>query len=130
MEIIKEIVGLWSVDALFAPGAQEDTLIAFREDGTGWIAYMNAFACDVDSFIWKMEERGRISIAGEMFRSPEETRRSDFSFSNVGIRFYQQHTPVYGEITVIEFDQDIWLGERRCGLLTREATALKEPVAT
>jgi hypothetical protein len=128
MEITMKIVGLWSIDALFAPGAQEDTLIAFRENGTGWMAYLNALACDVNSFVWKGEEGDRISISGTVFKSPEETRRSDLSFSNLGVRFYKQRTPVNGEITVIEFDQDMWLGERRFGLITRDATKLEEPV--
>ncbi len=60
-----DLIGVWSADALFAPGAQEDELLVFRSDGTGWVEWMNFVAHDIEFFEWSATSSGWVALASQ-----------------------------------------------------------------
>lgn len=59
-----ELIGVWSVDARFGPGAQADEMLAFRPDGTGWLEIWNFALCSVDFFEWTPTSPGWVIVTG------------------------------------------------------------------
>lgn len=58
------LIGVWSADARFGPGAQSDEILVFKPDGTGWLEIWNFYLCSVDFFEWTIASPGRITING------------------------------------------------------------------
>jgi hypothetical protein len=50
----EDLVGVWSADHMYGPGAQSDELFVFREDGTGYWQYMSYGPSSGDLFHWKL----------------------------------------------------------------------------
>ena len=59
--LAEKIVGVWSIDELYAPGAQSDDLLIFGSDGQGRLEVLNWGYGSVSTFEWKVEE-DRLSI--------------------------------------------------------------------
>lgn len=49
----ERLVGLWSADARYGPGAQSDETLWFRADGTGRRDFVNFALCTVEFFGWE-----------------------------------------------------------------------------
>lgn len=56
------LVGLWSADARYGPGAQSDEVLWFRPDGTGRRDFYNFALCTVEYFEWTISATDRISV--------------------------------------------------------------------
>lgn len=123
-----DIIGKWSIDIMYCPGAQEDTLIIFLKDGTGWIEYMNAFANEIDTFNWKILDSGNLDIVGkEKYNSDEGYSKSDINFTNLEYEIKAEETPSGIEMEVLTFSKPIWCYECRFGIETKELCEIKIP---
>jgi hypothetical protein len=51
-ELTAALIGLWSEDSMYGPGAQSDEQIYFFPDGTGRRLYLNWCLCGFEEFTW------------------------------------------------------------------------------
>lgn len=121
------LVGRWSIDCLYGPGAQEDTFLVFKENGTGWIEFAHYATCEVDTFRWEATRDGCIRVLGDRYFSDGEESASDFSFDELAYRIAEEVTPDGETRPVVTFAQPVWIDNRRWGLLTRDVAALAVP---
>lgn len=63
--LVDELIGLWSVDAQYGPGAQSDTWLILKPDGTGRYEEINWTLCSADFFRWATPQAGLLRIVGE-----------------------------------------------------------------
>lgn len=123
-----DIIGKWSIDIMYCPGAQEDTLIIFLKDGTGWIEYMNAFANEIYTFNWKISDNGNLDIIGkDKYNSDEGYSKSDINFTNLEYEIKAEETPSGIKMEVLTFSKPIWCYECRFGIKTKELCEIKIP---
>jgi hypothetical protein len=59
-----ELIGIWSADARFGPGAQSDEMLVFKPDGTGWIEVWNFCLCELEFFEWTLTSSGWMAVVG------------------------------------------------------------------
>lgn len=58
------LIGIWSQDLRYGPGAQSDEMLFFKSDGTGWIEEWNFCLCSAEFFQWDVPESGRLILRG------------------------------------------------------------------
>lgn len=124
-----QLIGLWSIDCLFGPGAQEDTFLVFKEDGTGWIEFAHHVTCEVDTFHWEATGDGCIRIRGDRYFFDGQESTSKFNFDRLPYIIAEETTPDGVNRPVVAFAQPVWLEETRWGLLRRDVTELTVPEA-
>lgn len=56
------LIGLWSADARYGPGAQSDDLVWFEPDGRGRIDFVNFVLCTVTFFDWSEISPGLLGV--------------------------------------------------------------------
>jgi hypothetical protein len=121
MVLSGKIVGKWSIDIMYGPGAQEDTVIIFFQDGTGWIEFSHYVLCELDTFNWKVESNGNISIFGDKcYDSNDVWKKSELSIENIEVQVNNEMTPSKEIMEVITFSKPIWVSENKFGLITRD----------
>ncbi len=86
-----DLIGVWSADALFAPGAQEDEILVFRSDGTGWIEWINPVAHEVEFFEWTPTSLGWVVLATQ--NRFERDSRNLKRYMEVACIFDTHHAP-------------------------------------
>lgn len=64
MDLKQEILGYWSADACYGPGAQSDEAIVFLPDGTGVIEVWNFRLCGYETFRWSIEAGNTLVLTG------------------------------------------------------------------
>jgi len=57
------IVGHWSADLQYSPGAAADNCFAFFTDGKGYYAEYNWLLCGYETFEYKVEEGGNVLLS-------------------------------------------------------------------
>ncbi|MFI8710848.1 hypothetical protein [Brevibacillus brevis] len=98
------IIGKWSIDVMYGPGAQEDTEIVFLPDGTGWIAFFHYELCELETFCWRSNENGSIRISGELYQTiGEPQEKSNLEINELFYKVKLENTPSDGEMKVIVF---------------------------
>ncbi len=60
-----DLVGVWSADALFSPGSQENEIVVFRSDGAGWREWRNLGEHHVELFSWLPTSPGWYVLSSE-----------------------------------------------------------------
>jgi len=66
-----ELLGTWSVDAQYGPGAMDDQLLHFRADGLGCLEHANLAGASAVTFRWRLEaDRLTTSTLGT-YRTPD-----------------------------------------------------------
>jgi hypothetical protein len=99
MATAADLIGIWSADARYGPGAQSDEMLIFKPDGTGRMEFWNWQLCSADFFRWQVVSPGLVDLVG--FRSlklpdvgndPVETKTT---FHHVGVLFsvVEEDTP-------------------------------------
>jgi hypothetical protein len=120
-----DLTGVWSADALFAPGSQEDEFLVFRSDGTGWVEWMNFGAHEIEFFQWDYTSGGWVIFTSEkrFARDPHNLKRylevePSFEWDHVRFDISAVETPCHGLIPQLELE----LVGARAGLygLTRD----------
>lgn len=51
---VNQIVGIWSADSIYGPGAQSDTVLVFLPDGTGVMEEWNFSLCYYELLTWNV----------------------------------------------------------------------------
>lgn len=106
-----DLIGVWSADALFASGSQEDELLIFRSDGTGWREWMNHVAHEVEFFQWDLTSPDWVGFVGQgrFERDFHNLKRyieveQNFDLDHVSYEIRQVETPLYGVIPQLELE--------------------------
>jgi hypothetical protein len=95
----QQLVGVWSADACYGPGAQSDDVLVFKADGTGRFDFINFTLCSADKFIWSIVGPGKLSISPTERLQPNddctaiEPCNSTFSFPSVPYQIAVEPTP-------------------------------------
>jgi hypothetical protein len=107
------IVGIWSHDVLFSPGAAADEILVFRPDGTGVCEIYNWILCSYDTFAWSLDHNGNLNIHGQdSFESVTKRSVSSLSVSSIPFHITREQTPVYGITDVLHLRLAEWLPGR------------------
>jgi hypothetical protein len=61
---MSSLIGVWSADARYGPGAASDEVLWFCEDGRGRIDWENWVTCSVEFFDWEQPRDGIVRIRG------------------------------------------------------------------
>jgi hypothetical protein len=72
MATAADLIGIWSADARYGPGAQSDEILIFKPDGTGRMEFWNWQLCSADFFRWQVVSPGLVDLVG--FRCLATTR--------------------------------------------------------
>lgn len=62
-EVDPSLVGCWSVDACYGPGAQSDDVLLFRDNGRGRYEFINFTLAWVLFFHWQLDRDGRLKVS-------------------------------------------------------------------
>ena len=112
-DLTKSLVGVWSHDALFSPGAAADEVLVFRSDGTGVAEVYNWTLCSYDTFAWQVESDGTLTIIVlHSFESATISTPSDLRVTRATFRIASEQTPVFGVIDVLHLPIAHWLPDR------------------
>jgi hypothetical protein len=94
-----ELVGLWSSNDLYGPGAQSDDWLIFKPDGSGRYEFLNWMLCSAELFRWETPRPGVLRVIGERhlqisddLRSIEE-KQSLFGTQELPYRIAEESTP-------------------------------------
>jgi hypothetical protein len=69
------LVGRWSADTLYSPGAASDEILNIRGDGTGRLDIWNWRLCEVIYFTWIADD-GALTVAGERYFLLDDEERT------------------------------------------------------
>ena len=58
------IVGIWSADSIYGPGAQADTVLVFLPDGAGVLEEWNFSLSYYDLFTWQIGGDSALNVTG------------------------------------------------------------------
>jgi len=127
------LIGLWSIDVMYGPGAQEDTTLAFLPDGTGWLAFEHYFLCELDTFKWDIDDDQYLNIKGIDYFGLKEIGRvvikmpSSLSFSKLKVSVNEESVPNGEIMRVATFDAPIWARESKFAFVTKDPIKLTPP---
>lgn len=94
-----ELIGIWSADFIYGPGAQSDEILIFRPDGTGRFEFENWSLCFAELFRWRVSPPGCITLEGikrlELGETGQEVveSESNFQFHRVPYQIQVEDTP-------------------------------------
>lgn len=103
----RDLVGLWSCDRLYAPGAQSDDWLIFMADGTGRYDWLNWRLCSSESFRWSTPRPGILRLVGERHLQIADDLRSVVEETTllgereVPYKITEEATPVCGRMRVL-----------------------------
>lgn len=60
----EDLIGIWSADHIYGPGAQADEILVFKEDGTGRLDIINFTLCSAQEFRWEIPSANHLNIIG------------------------------------------------------------------
>jgi hypothetical protein len=110
MRSAEELLGIWSVDAYYAPGAMEDMVLVFKESGEGWINFINAFADDYITFQWEITAEGFLTIRGDLeYSENTEAKKSDFVLKDVKFQIKHEDRPLSNDLKVLILSEPIFM---------------------
>lgn len=99
-----ELIGVWSVDALYAPGPS-DEIVYFLESGEGWVEYLNWGLGAIETFKWWRNEKGNLNIQGEIVYSIDEPpTKSDSRFLNLQLSISNGFDTMNEEIVILNIE--------------------------
>jgi len=113
-----ELIGIWSVDVMYGPGAQSDERIIFTEDGSGWLEFLNWDIIQVETFDWSLSSDNKLNIKGNEVYSMFDPIRSnsDLSLKNLTYLVEIKKTPSGKEMKTITFSDSVILNDNEFGL--------------
>jgi hypothetical protein len=127
-----ELVGRWSNDVLYGPGAQSDHVLIFKPDGTGRYEFLNWMLCSAELFRWETPLPGvllfigerHLQIAGDLRGVEEE--QSLLGTREVPYTIAEEDTPLYGRIRVLRLPLEMPMKDH-FGFERADLTGLEEP---
>jgi hypothetical protein len=109
------LVGQWSIDLLYSPGAQEDTLVTFRADGTGALELVKYGLHEVEPFRWRPVGEDAVAV--------ESSESDELKCERLGFRLQAQQVPLRETVDVVDFSEPLWWGDSRFARYTFDAEA-------
>jgi hypothetical protein len=112
----EDLVGLWSADVMYGPGAQADEVLVFKPDGTGWLEVANPVTTSAELFGWAVEAPNRLRLEGSRSlyltddnpcRMVEHPSRLNAAF---GIQVRVEDTKAGRAMRVLRFAERPWPG--------------------
>jgi hypothetical protein len=130
----EELIGLWSADVMYGPGAQSDEVLVFKPDGTGFMEFINPMTTSADLFQWAVEAPGHLRLRGykslhlsegQPLRVEEYPSQLDGVFT---IQVQVEDTKVGRPMRVLRFWERPWSGiSDHYGFCRRDTTGAEEP---
>lgn len=127
MELTSQLIGTWSVDIMYAPGAIADERIIFLSDGTGWMEIFNGNLVELETFSWGLSNH-KLNIRIHSYHCiseehpkvvQEEIRDIDF--------FVEDALTKSGRILkIVTFSKPICLNNSKFGLMSTNIIAKLE----
>ncbi|WP_238652803.1 hypothetical protein [Paenibacillus piscarius] len=112
-----KLIGIWSVDCMYGPGAQGDEQIIFQDNGFGWIEIMNWDSMSIETFHWTAEGN-KLHFRGEQVLSNYEApQSSDFNLQGVEFVIEDGDTPSGRIMPLLRFSIPLFVGHTTLGLL-------------
>lgn len=110
---MKEILGVWSVDVQYGPGAQSDDYFVFFEDGTGRYEVWNWAWCSSNLFNWRIEgdelviEGTKYYVGGkdDSYDNPQAVEDDDNFDMRLKFKISDEMTPSDKTMRVLRFDE-------------------------
>jgi hypothetical protein len=128
----EDLIGVWSADARFGPGAQSDEMLIFKPDGTGRMDFLNWQLCSSDFFRWQIVSWGVLDLIGyrclELGDDGESVVEAESTFRHAGVPFgvAEEDTPSGKRMLVLRIGLPRpWPSE--LGLVRRELGPWAEP---
>lgn len=129
-----DLVGVWSANALFASPTQEEELVVFRSDGTGWIEWMSFGAHRIEFFLWMPTSPGWYVLTSQdqferdthnLKRYIHSERDHKDHWAHLPIRVQEAQTP-QGLLPQLEMDLPDWKAGLY-GLIQEDADSWPRP---
>lgn len=103
------LIGVWSEDRRYGPGAQSDQLVVFLPNGQGCLQICNAAMEHVEVFDWTLNQDGTLKISGTARRTTEynvqEGQTTEepgrLHFQRLRFRIEREDTPRGDEMDVL-----------------------------
>lgn len=120
---LDDVIGKWSVDIMYESGTQEDIIVLFLPNGTGYIAFYHYILCELETFHWRLEHDGKMSIIGDKYNESDDIfEKSPLNLNSISVDVKKELTPSGKCMDVILFSSPLWLSENKFGLITKEIT--------
>jgi hypothetical protein len=126
------LIGQWSADARYGPGAQSDEMMVFKPDGTGRMESWNWRLCSADLFRWEIIESGVLNLIGyrrlQLGKDGEHVVDVASKFRHVGVPFTiaEEDTPRGQRMLVLRLSLPREY-PRELGLASRELSGWEDP---
>lgn len=107
-----DLIGVWSADVMYGPGAQSDDVLFLFDDGKGRLEFHNPGLCNAWSFKWNITDDGRIHVVGDLAYSCEKsviTVRWDHDIHH-SVSVKMEYTPCGPEMRVLRISQRLVSG--------------------
>ena len=112
------LIGIWSSDRRYGPGAMADESLVFLADHRGFWKYANPGASYVEAFRWAIHEDGMLTISGTTSYDVEHAEEGErvteapglLHFEGLRFRIERENTPRGERMDVLTLDegQDRW----------------------
>lgn len=117
------LVGLWSADRRYGPGAMASEDLVFLTDHRGFWRYSNAGGAYIEAFLWSMNADGSLALSGtksfevEYLKDGESVTEEPghIHFEGLKYRIVREDTPRGETLEVLTLDEE--QGRWRQGLL-------------
>ncbi|GLX70262.1 hypothetical protein [Paenibacillus glycanilyticus] len=115
------LVGAWSVDEMYGPGAASDEVVFFAEDGTGWFEFSNWGISSIETFEWSLSGDQKLTIQGlDKYAIYQPDGKSDLEVINLPVRIVNKLAPSGERLNILEFDAPGIYDIQEFGLLDME----------
>jgi hypothetical protein len=130
----EDLIGIWSADVMYGPGAQSDEVLVFKPDGTGFMEVIHPVTTFADLFRWSVEAPDRLRLKGyrrlsagigRPWRVEEHTSELDGTFV---IRVQVEDTKARRPMRVLRFSERPWSGiSDHYGFCRRDIRGAEQP---
>ncbi len=127
-----ELVGLWSADHMYGPGAESDEVLIFKPDGTGRFEFVNWSLCSADLFHWQVLAPNQIALHGfkRLELGPNGLEvievESEFRFDRIPYQIQEEKTPSGKKMRVLRLKLFEGVSDHY-GFVREDLTGLQEP---
>jgi len=111
-----DLIGLWSADAMYGPGAQSDDVLVFKPDGHGFLEFSSPETVFAELFHWTIEADYRLRLKGfKILHLPEDNPlRAEEAPSHLdgvfAVRVQDEDTRAGRPMRVLRFFERPWSG--------------------
>lgn len=129
------LVGLWSQDQRYSPGAMADQVLVFLPDHRGFFEVHNVILICCESFVWGLNEGGTLWIQGIASHGEKEGRVVEqpgrLHFNSLHFKVEWEQTPRGEVMEVLTLGEDRgeipWRLPEKFGLSHRDVERYEPP---